>query len=442
MTAARSLKGIPIYRFVIGTILAVAFMGAPLVLSPSAQGQLTPEQALQALNAWRTEIGLSPVAELDAQMSEGCRLHNKYSALNNVLDHGEVPGAPGYSLLGWAAGKSSVLGGDKGGPKEVWGDTLYHRTALQNPRLKRTWWASSDGFACMGTRGGFTIEDEVDSFTVPPVLDPSADPPAALVAYPDPPFGAESVPPIGPEGERPDPRALVPGQPSLIGWIPTVVFDGPWGLGTEFNLSISSASMAPDGGMPIAISTETDYEPQAVSLIPHRPLERLTWYTARATGVLREADIPPDEFEFDVTWRFRTSDEEVPEFHDDLRICDGREVTIPGGPGRDVLQGTAGRDVIAGFEGDDVIRGLGGRDQICGGSGRDRIFGGGGADLLRGQEGSDRVFGGKGADRLVGEGGRDALFGGRGADRLNGGLGLDLLEGGLGRDRPNRRLRA
>jgi hypothetical protein len=262
------------------------------------------------------------------------------------------------------------------------------------------------------------------------------------VAYADPPLGAESVPPIGPEGERPDPRNLVPGQPNLIGWIPTAVFDGPGGLGTEFNLSLSSVSMAPDGGGPIAISTDIDYEPNAVALIPHRPLERLTWYTAHAVGVLREADIPPDEFEFDVTWRFRTSDEEVPELDDGVQICDGLEVTIPGGPGRDVLHGTDGRDVIAGYGGDDLIRGLGGRDQICGGSGRDRIFGGGGADLLRGQGGPDRVFGGAGADRLAGEGGRDALFGGRGADRLNGGPGRDLLEGGLGLDRPNRRLRA
>jgi hypothetical protein len=415
------------------TLVAVA-VGATLMLPFSAQGSTTPEQALEALNVWRAGIGLAPVTQLDAEMSEGCRLHNRYEMLNHVLQHAEAQGNPGYSLQGLAAAKSSVLGGEAPGPREVWGETLYHRVALQNPRLNRTWWAASDGFACMGTTGGFTVEDSEGSFDVPPVQRASGFP-SELVAYLDPQPGSEAIPPLGPEGETPDPRDLVPGQPDLIGWIPTAVFDGPWATGTEFDISIASASMAPDGGAPIAIVTETTYEPESVAIIPHSPLQPLTWYTAHATGVLRERDIPPDEFAFDLTWRFRTSDEEVPVFHDDIRICDGRQVTVLGSPGDDVLRGTDGSDVIAGFEGNDLIRGLKGRDLICGGDGRDRIYGDGGADLLRGQRGPDHLFGGGGTDQIAGQGGRDALFGGRAADQLKGGPGQDRLSGGPGRDR-------
>lgn len=106
--------------------------------------------------------------------------------------------------------------------------------------------------------------------------------------------------------------------------------------------------------------------------------------------------------------------------------CGGRQATIVGTPGADVLAGSAGNDVIFAGAGNDRIRSLGGKDLICAGRGD---------DVVRSGARSDRVLAGPGADRLLGSGGADVLRGGRGPDRLRGGRGPDLLTGGAGEDR-------
>jgi uncharacterized repeat protein (TIGR01451 family) len=97
--------------------------------------------------------------------------------------------------------------------------------------------------------------------------------------------------------------------------------------------------------------------------------------------------------------------------------CGGREATIVGTDGNDVLVGTDKRDVIAALRGDDQVRGLGGKDLICG-------FGGN--DLLKGQAGGDELRGGGGDDRLGGGSGDDLLRGGTGRDTCRGGPGRDV----------------
>jgi Ca2+-binding RTX toxin-like protein len=102
-----------------------------------------------------------------------------------------------------------------------------------------------------------------------------------------------------------------------------------------------------------------------------------------------------------------------------------------GGPGADIIYGTAGDDVILGWEGDDIIYGMGGRDRICGGAGNDRIYGGPGGDLLNGDWGNDRVFGQGGNDGfLLGGDGNDVLVPGAGSVSYTA-----TIEGGAGRDR-------
>jgi Ca2+-binding RTX toxin-like protein len=167
--------------------------------------------------------------------------------------------------------------------------------------------------------------------------------------------------------------------------------------------------------------------------------------------------------------------------------CDGKAVTIPGGPEADHLVGTAGPDVISGGAGDDTIEGGGGDDTICGGDGYDTIEGGLGNDTLEGGAGEDaveygrttgggvvvdlrkerdqatgaagtdqlsgfsEVYGSPGDDTLIGSdsnlpgphgwseylagnGGDDTIVGGGGPDLLNGGDGGDTIEGGPGED--------
>lgn len=152
-------------------------------------------------------------------------------------------------------------------------------------------------------------------------------------------------------------------------------------------------------------------------------------------------------------------------------VCDGRQATIVGSPGNDILVGTNGPDVIAGLQGDDTIRGLGGDDVICAGKGNDTVLGGEGFDILFGAQGNDTLYaangqrsdeiidiaggrnfggigndtihgstrwdrmqGGPGADRLYGYAGRDWMRGGPGNDLLNTGRAQDDAKGGLGND--------
>jgi Ca2+-binding RTX toxin-like protein len=107
--------------------------------------------------------------------------------------------------------------------------------------------------------------------------------------------------------------------------------------------------------------------------------------------------------------------------------CHGRQATIVGTDGNDVIHGTPGRDVIWGGKGDDTIYGSLGNDLICGGPG---------ADLIHGGRGNDEVDGGAGDDdRVYGDLGDDKVLGGAGADdEVSGGLGIDVVNGGPGND--------
>jgi ELWxxDGT repeat protein len=79
-------------------------------------------------------------------------------------------------------------------------------------------------------------------------------------------------------------------------------------------------------------------------------------------------------------------------------LCRGREATLIGSPGNDLLKGGPGPDVIAALAGNDVVKGLEGRDVLCGGPGRDRLHGGLGSDQLLGGVGTDACRGGPGRD--------------------------------------------
>ena len=109
---------------------------------------------------------------------------------------------------------------------------------------------------------------------------------------------------------------------------------------------------------------------------------------------------------------------------EEVHRCHGRQATIVGTSGDDVLHGTPGRDVIWGGPGNDTIYGSLGNDLICGGAGDDVIHGG---------RGNDEVFGGRGADRVFGDLGDDKVSGGAGSyDDVAGGLGIDTVNGGPG----------
>lgn len=146
--------------------------------------------------------------------------------------------------------------------------------------------------------------------------------------------------------------------------------------------------------------------------------------------------------------------------------CFGKEATIVGTSGHDVLEGTPGNDVIVGNGGVDAVTAKGGDDRIClsdgwvddpstidagsgsdridagdgasnvsAGDGRDVVYGRGGEDMVVGGRLADTVFGGEGVDYLFGEGGHDRLHGEGGNDVVHGYDGDDVLDGGPGGDR-------
>src|SRR6185312_14659895 len=122
---------------------------------------------------------------------------------------------------------------------------------------------------------------------------------------------------------------------------------------------------------------------------------------------------------------------------EEVHRCHGRQATIVGTSGDDVLHGTPGRDVIWGGPGNDTIYGSLGNDLICGGGGDDVIHGGRGNDEVFGGAGTDRVFGDLGDDKVTGGAGDyDDVSGGLGIDTVNGGPGdYDLVHGDYGYDR-------
>ena len=121
-------------------------------------------------------------------------------------------------------------------------------------------------------------------------------------------------------------------------------------------------------------------------------------------------------------------------YYNPTLTCGGKQPTIIGTEGHDVINGTAGPEVIHGLGGNDIIQGLGGDDVICGGDGSDVISAGSGNDIVLGENGHDAIWGGAGNDTLRGGDGNDSIYGGPGNDNLYGNHGNDSLYGKDGVD--------
>ena len=110
------------------------------------------------------------------------------------------------------------------------------------------------------------------------------------------------------------------------------------------------------------------------------------------------------------------------------------DVTIDGGDGNDALWGSSGNDVLLGSGGNDDLFGGAGQDYLMGGGGNDTLNGDRGNDLLEGDEGNDALTDSFGNNLLYAKDGNDSLAGGVGNEAFIGGKGNDTITTGTGAD--------
>jgi Ca2+-binding RTX toxin-like protein len=126
----------------------------------------------------------------------------------------------------------------------------------------------------------------------------------------------------------------------------------------------------------------------------------------------------------------------------------GEPLTVLGGNGNDVINGSSEADTLNGEAGDDVLDGKELGDVIIGGLDTDRTDYDGTADLTVSLDGAandgaagendnvdtEDVSTAQGDDSLTGDGATNTLLGGPGNDILDGGAGADVFDGGPGID--------
>ena len=161
--------------------------------------------------------------------------------------------------------------------------------------------------------------------------------------------------------------------------------------------------------------------------IARRHLEHPTWYRMTVRSEWR--DEPCSEVECVDT--VRAIDHRL------WPLCEGRDPTIVGTPGDDVIRGTRAQDIVIGRGGDDRIEGDG---DACGGVGDDVLVGGRYPDHLQGGPGNDVLYGRRARiscsePPIDGSSGdcplpTNYLYGGPGDDRIYGGSDHDYLYGG------------
>jgi hypothetical protein len=286
--------------------LAVALVGVSFALVLGATGAaapraITPDQALADLNAVRAQAGLAPVEALLPKWNEGCRLHNVYESHVGDLTHEESKSSPWWTQAGADAGASSVLAEPEALPWGAWGDSIYHRNDILQPRLRFSGFSASNGFTCMRTIG-----DDTTSAT-----DPSRSKPSVTV-YPWPPANATGVPLEFGGGESPDPYDLAPPGTKQLGYLLSLMVNGPWG-DASVSMAASSASLTGDDGRTIPLTVDdgngpnADYFDSSLGLYPDKALASGTTYRAHAAGTISAYDGDTTKtYPYDYSWSFTT----------------------------------------------------------------------------------------------------------------------------------------
>lgn len=277
---------------------ATALLGAISILVSMTGGVASAEvprtQALIDLNTMRAAAGLMPVRGFRKSWNSGCRRHNAYMSQTGEFGHTERRDSVHYSRSGAKAAAASVVAQPSGLPSQTWGNTIYHRQALMQPRLRVSGFDASSGFACLRVFGGVSNR------------------PAArtrdLAVYPYPADGTQGHSPDFDGNEFPSPFTDAPGAAEL-GTPITASINGPWRNWRTAVTHVTSASLISETGTQVPVSVADCHSPNAAylqggfAILPRAALTPETWHTVHAEGTTAAGR---KSYRFSRTWRFRT----------------------------------------------------------------------------------------------------------------------------------------
>lgn len=275
-------------------VCVFACLAAGLILALPAHAKYSPSRALGDLNEMRSATGMASVSKVSPRWNRGCRLHNRYMRRTGSFGHYESRSSRYYTRLGALAAKRSVIAAPAKLPSAAFGDTVYHRMAMLNPRLRSIGFASQYGFTCMQVIGGVTNRGSTRA--------------GSVSAFPWPADGSQNNDPSFNDSEFPDPRADAPGA-SELGTPITVNFNGPWAYWQMVRSKVNSVTLVDELGQYVPVSGADSGSPNGaylqggIALLPRRPLAENSWYTATASGSLSYRG---NSYPYSFSTRFRT----------------------------------------------------------------------------------------------------------------------------------------
>jgi Cysteine-rich secretory protein family len=150
-------------RVLIGLVATAIVLPAAAAAAESAP-PFIPASAdwLTTVNYYREMAGLSPVAE-NATWSAGAANHSCYM-LANGMSHDEVPGKPGYTVEGDAAGNNgnvmvtSALNRPDRSHVELWMTGPFHAIGVLRPSLETVGFGRCDNAATTPWKSGATLD--------------------------------------------------------------------------------------------------------------------------------------------------------------------------------------------------------------------------------------------------------------------------------------------
>lgn len=258
-------------RLAVTSVLCLLVVAAVAAASAPA---ISSQQAIDALNALRSENGIPGDVTLNQDWSQKCALHNHYMAVNNIMTHEEDSSKPAYTAGGAWCGSSAVLAGANGWSADTtpWDNAPIHLMQMLSPQLVESGAYVSEGYSSLTTWPGYEEVSANDQIYVYPgegkVVQPSQ-------------LAAES--PFTPQSFVGIPESQTTG-PYLY-----LLADGPWTQSYGDPVTISAATLTGPSG-PVAVkwvdqSTPTlgEYLPSGGIVIPVKPLQVGAHYSITVT---------------------------------------------------------------------------------------------------------------------------------------------------------------